>query len=80
MLKQNKGKILKNKQVLGIWKLLRGIIYIPSNHKEVKRALRMLLPVFQVFSIDVYALLYPDATLCFVSPLVAMKFCMLPDV
>ena len=33
-----------------------------------------------MFSINVYALLYPDATLSFVIPLVAMKFDELPNV
>ena len=36
--------------------------------------------MLQVFSIIVYALLDVDATLSFVTPLVAMKFDVLPDV
>ena len=36
--------------------------------------------MFQVFSINVYALLDPGATLSFVTSLVAMKFDIPPDV
>lgn len=36
--------------------------------------------MFQVFSININALLDPDATLSFVTLLVALKFNMLPDV
>ena len=36
--------------------------------------------MLQVFSINVYALLDPGATLSFVTPLVAIKFNMLPNV
>ena len=36
--------------------------------------------MLKVFSIDVYALLDPDATLSFVTPFVAMKFEILPEV
>lgn len=36
--------------------------------------------ILQVFSINVYELLDPGATLCFVSLLVAIKFDMFPDV
>uniref|UniRef100_M1BQ68 Gag-pol polyprotein n=1 Tax=Solanum tuberosum TaxID=4113 RepID=M1BQ68_SOLTU len=35
--------------------------------------------MLQVFSIDVYALLDPSATLSFVTPFVAMKFDVLPE-
>lgn len=36
--------------------------------------------MLKAFSINVYGLLYPGATLSFVTPLVAMKFDMLPNV
>ena len=36
--------------------------------------------MLKVFSIDVYALLDPGATLSFVTPLVAKKFDILPDI
>ena len=36
--------------------------------------------ILQVLYINVYALLYPGATLLFVTPLVARKFKVLPDV
>ena len=36
--------------------------------------------MLQVFSINVYALLSPSATLCFVTPLVSMKLYILPNV
>ena len=36
--------------------------------------------MLQVFSIDVYALIYPSATLSFVSPLLSRKFDTFPDI
>ena len=36
--------------------------------------------MLQVFSINVYDLLYPCATLSFITPLVARKFDILPDI
>ena len=36
--------------------------------------------MLQVYSINIYALIDPDAILSFVTPLVAMKFDVLPDV
>ena len=36
--------------------------------------------IFKVFSVDIYALLYPSATISFVTPLVAIKFYILPDI
>lgn len=36
--------------------------------------------MLQVFSIDICELLDPSATLSFVTPLVAMKFDVLPDI
>ena len=47
----------------------------------IKRVLPDVVTIMlQVFSINVYALLYPCATLSFLTPLVAMKFDMFPDV
>ena len=46
----------------------------------MKRACPMVTGILQVFSINVYALLDPSATLSFVTPLVAMKFEILPKV
>ena len=42
----------------------------------------VLMWIFQrrIFSIDVYALLEPGATLFFISPLIARKFDNLPDI
>ena len=40
----------------------------------------MVTCMFKVFSIDAYALLDPGATLSFVSPLIAKKFDILPDI
>ena len=36
--------------------------------------------MLQVFSINIYTLLYPDATLYFVTPLVVRKFHIIPDI
>ena len=40
----------------------------------------MVTDMLKVFSIDVYALLDPGATFSFVTPLVAKKFDILPDI
>ena len=47
-----------------------------------KLKLVVLMWIFQrrIFSIDVYALLEPGATLFFISPLIARKFDNLPDI
>ena len=40
----------------------------------------MVTGIFQVISIDVYDLLDPSATLCFVTPLITKKIHILPDI
>ena len=40
----------------------------------------MVTGMLQLFSFDVYALLHPGATLSFLTPLVAMKYDILPDI
>lgn len=49
-----------------------------SGNQEVSP--KFVTGMLQVFSINVYALLDPGATLSFVSPLVAKNFDVLPDV
>ena len=47
---------------------------------DQESSLDVVTGMLQVFSIDVYALLDPDSTLSFVTPYVAMKFDILPEV
>ena len=62
--------------------LPRRIVYICSPIKEWSRELSECYYryVTSIFTIDVYALLDPGATLSFVTPLEAMKFNVLPKI
>ena len=61
--------------------LLRRITFMNFAQGVSKRLLQDLVTgMSKVFSIDVYALLDPGATLYFVIPLIARKFDILPDI
>ena len=47
---------------------------------EQEESLYVVTSMLQVFSINVYTLIYPASTFSFVTPLVARKFNVLPDV
>ena len=54
--------------------------YALRSRGEKDISLNVLIGRLKVFSLDVYALLDPGATLSFVTPLVAKKFETLPDI
>ena len=62
--------------------------YAPKNSRfhdlqtigDQESSLNVVTVMLQLFSINVYALVDPSGTLCFVNPLVTMIFYMLPDV
>ena len=75
------GKMLKNKQVPQMRMPLKRIIFMLSSPNVIKRAHRIWLPIcYSNFPFNVYSLLDPGATLSFVTPLVAMKFYILPSI
>ncbi|KAH0773630.1 hypothetical protein KY290_010767 [Solanum tuberosum] len=53
--------------------------YALQSRGDQESSPNVVIGILQVFSIDVYALLDPGATLSFVTPLVAMKFEILPE-
>ncbi|KAH0689089.1 hypothetical protein KY289_016447 [Solanum tuberosum] len=54
--------------------------YVLQTRGDQESSLDVVTGMLKVFQLDVYALLDPDATLFFVTPYVAMKFYVLPDI
>jgi len=53
--------------------------YALQSRSDQKGSSDVVIGMLQVFSIDIYALLDPGAALSFVTPLVAMKFDVVPE-
>ena len=60
--------------------LKKNRFYTLRSRGEQKTSPDVVIGMLKIFSIDVYALLDPSATLSFVTPLVAKKFDVLPDI
>ena len=58
----------------------KNLFYALCSRREQETSPDVVTGMLKVFCIDVYALLDPDATLSFVTPLVAKKFNILPDI
>lgn len=58
----------------------KNYIYDLYSGGEQQSSPKVVTGILQVFSIDVYALLDPGSTLYFVTPLIARKFDILPDI
>ena len=59
--------------------LKKNFFYALRSRGEQENSPDVVTGMLKVLSLDVYALLDPDATLSFVTPLVAKKFDILPD-
>ena len=59
---------------------LKNLFYAFHSRGEQESSPDVVSGMFQVFSIDVYDLIEPGATLSFVTLLIASKFDILPDV
>ena len=60
--------------------LNKNFFYALGSRGEQEESTDVVTGMLQVFSIDVYALLYPGATLSFISTLVDKTFHVLPDI
>ena len=59
---------------------MKNRFYALRSRGEQETSLDVVTSMLKVFSLDVYALLDPGATLTFVTPLIAKKFEILPDI
>ena len=58
----------------------RNIFYALNGRKEKERSTHVVTGTLHPFSIPMYALLDPGSTLSFVTPLIAYKFDLLPEI
>ncbi len=60
--------------------LKKNRFYALHSRSEQETSIDLVTVMLKIFTLDVYALLYPGATLSFVTPLVAKMFDTLPDI
>ena len=72
--------MVKLNQAVLILKLQKRTTLCTQDKGEQESSPDVVTGMLQVLSINVYTQFDPDATLYFVTPLVAMKFDVLPDV
>ena len=71
-----KGRDKESLQAVVLMMIQRRINYMLI----AETCLDVVTSMWKVFSIDVYDLLDPSATLCFVTPLITKKIHILPDI
>ena len=77
---QNKGSGKAQESCFNVDPLKKNQFYDLLSRGEQETSPDLVTGMLKIFSIDVYALLDPGATLSFVTPLVTRKFDILPDI